>query len=379
MYYSCEDIEEVPELSSENKILSFVLSKDNYSKEFSVSENILQGIVDSDIDLEGVTLNITISENASITPDPSTITSVEEPFTLTVTGENGEERIYTISIERALSDANSILEFKLNTENFSTYVNVDSENGIITQRLPENIDLTALDVSIITSDKATISPAIDNLTDFSSITSLIVTSESGVQKTYTIDISSMDENFSQTCNEMNASKWFGGDNRINAPDIESYDRNLGTGQTLILEQDLNPTIFSIYLEDGFRYYEDNSSYNSAVDLKLNIRTINGEILTSTTTNVPSSYDGGSIPFDLSDQGIFLEDNTTYIFQWYLIDGATLGVTAGSSGNTDETSQGFCFNGGYSGQSNISEGSSLEESGVWYSHFWNFNIKLEGKQ
>lgn len=378
IYSSCSDEKESVELSPENNILSFVLTKESFLKEFNISDNSIQGAVASDVELNGINLNITISKNATISPDPNTITSITEPFTFTVVAENGDEKIYNISIERELSTANSILEFQIHTEDFSTLANVDTEMGIISQRLPQAIDLTNLDVSITISNRAVMSPEIENITDFSSTVPLIVTSESGDQTVYSVNITSMDENFSQTCNEMNASKWFGGDNRIEAPDIEPYDRNVGTGQAIILNQDLDPNSFSIHLNEGFRYDKDNSPFDNAVNLRLNVRTIDGEVLMSTTTSVPADFNGGFIPFDISEQGLFLEGDTTYIFQWYLIDGAFIGVTASSTGNT-EAGQGFCFNGGYSGQSKTSENSSLEQSGNWYEHPWNFNIALEGKQ
>ena len=377
--YSCSSNDNNPELSSENRILSFSLTKDSYIKQFSVSENSVEGNVDSDIELAGISLDITISENASITPDPSTITSITEPFTLTVIAENGNERNYDISIDRELSNDNSIIEFRIDAGNFSTLATVNDENGIVFQKVPENIDLTNLDVSIIISDRASSNPEIDSLIDFSSSVSLIITSESGLQKTYDINITHMNESFSQTCDEMNAWKWFGGDNRIDAPNTQPFDRNVGSGQAIILDQDLFPTSFSVHLRDGFRFDEDDSPYNESVELKLNIRNENGVILMATTTDVSASFNGGFIPFDLTNQNLFFENDTVYIFQWYLLNGALLGVTAGSSGNNDETAAGFCFNGGYSGQSKISDNSALEELDTWYEHPWNFNIKLEGKQ
>ena len=374
---SCGSNDEDVELSSGNRILSFELSKDAYSKPFSVSDNRIEGTVNSSIELTGITLNVTISEKASITPEPSTIKSISGPFTFTVVAENGDERVYNISISRELSKDNSILEFRIKTENFDTNATINNEDGTISQRLPQTIDLSNLDVSLVISDRATINPEVNNLTDFSGPVLLTVTSESGDQKVYDVGITHMDESFSATCSEMNASKWFGGDNRTFAPDIDPFDRNVGTGQTIILEKDMTPNSFSVHLADGFRFEEDGSLYMEAVELKLNIRNSEGEIITETTTNVPADFDGGFVPFDLTSKNLFLENATMYIFQWYLVDGASLGVTASSPGNTNGADSGFCFSGGYSGQSKISEETTLEDFDVWWEHPWNFSIQLEG--
>ena len=118
---------------------------------------------------------------------------------------------------------------------------------------------------------------------------------------------------------------------------------------------------------------------NSLELKLNIRNANGEILIATKTNVSDSFNGGMITFDLENENLFLENNTKYIFQWYLINGELLGVSSGSSANSTEGRSGFCFNGGYAGQSKLSNSNSLEEFSVWFEHEWNFNIILNGKQ
>ena len=367
------------ELSSGNLILSFELSKDSYSKGFSISNNGIEGTVDSSVDLTGITLNVTISQKATITPEPSSIKSISGPFTFTVVAENGDERVYNISISRELSKDNSIQEFRIITENFETNATINDDNGTITQRLPQTIDLSNLEVSAVLADRATVDTEIDTLFDFSGTVSITVTSESGDQKTYDVSISHMDESFSATCNEMNASKWFGGDNRTFAPDIDPFDRNVGTGQVIVLEKDIAPTSFSAHLADGFRFEEDGTPYMEAVELKLNIRNSEGEIIATTTTNVPGDFDGGFIPFDLTSLNLFLENETEYIFQWYLINGEVLGVSGSSPGTTVGAAEGFCFGSGYSGQAKLSEETSLEDFDVWWEHPWYFNIQLEGNQ
>lgn len=375
------DSESLPELNSDNEILSFTLNKGNYTQDFSIGDSSIEGEVESQIDLVDINLDVQISQDATIDPKPNTVTSISEPFTFTVTAENGDKRDYLISINRKLSVENSILEFRIDTESFSTQATVDEENRIISQRLPEYLDFSNLDVSIEISDRAILSPSSEDPLDFSSPVNLIVTSESGVEKEYTVELSPMTENFSVTCDEMNVSKWFGGDNR-DAPqyDMVPFDRNVGTGQIVKLDQDLFPSTFGVHLDRNFEYSEGSVPFNASVELKLNIRTKDGNLLGSSIANVFPSFTGGFIDFDLRGLDLFLKSNTEYVFQWYLLDGAALGVNAGSNGtNTNGDASNFCFGGGYSGQSKLSQNTTLEDPEVWFTHGWNFNIRLNGKQ
>lgn len=279
-----------------------------------------------------------------------------------------------------LSDENLISSFIIETPYYSTKATIDNVNGLITKRLPTNIDLKNLSISLSSPNKSKTNLSKEEMKDFSSNKTLIITSESGISKEYTVIINHMDKIFEKSCNEMNASKWFGGDNRkSDLPEWQPYDRNVGTGQTIILEEDLQPLVFNIRLSGGFRYDEDNSKYDNSVNLKLLIRDESEELITEITTEVKENFNGGYISFDLEKANLFLEKNKTYIFQWYLINGEILGINTGSYGNTDELSKGFCFNGGYSGESRIRKSTKIYNADTWYKHSWNFNIELKGKE
>lgn len=369
--------EEKP-LSSENTILSFAIIKGSISKQFNISENSIIGKVNSDFELDQINLAVSIPEEATISPNPNTITSISGPLTFIVTAENGDKRTYDVSIKRELSIENSLLELSINTPYFSTSPKIDEQNSTITQRLPEFTDLKNLNVNVKYSKYASISPDPSSIKDYSSPVNFTIKSESGKERIYKVTFEHMTTNRSESCSEMNATKWFGGDDRTNAPDIKPYDRNVGTGQAIVLTKDLTPTTFGIHLEEGFYYAENRTEYNKTVTLKLIIRDEEGKKLATTTTDVVGTFNGGFIPFNLEKLNLFLEADKTYIFYWYLVNGETLGITAGSSGNTNNGT-GFCFNTGYSGESKISKNNNLEESSTWYKHGWHFNIELKGKE
>lgn len=366
-------------LSNENKILSFTLTKGNFTKNFNVTENSIIGTVDSDIDLDGLSLNVPVSKGATISPNPSTIGAINGDFTFTVTAENGDIKIYTISIKRLLSTENSLLEFSINSNGLTIKPQINSQNNTVNQRIPSFLNLSNLDVALRYSNRATISPNPSSIKDYSSPVKYTITSETGDKKEYLITLTPMLENFSESClTTMNANKWFGGDNRTNATDILPNDRNVGTGQAVKFSTDVNPLVFTVLMNSGFKFYSSQSNYNQNVQLKLNVRDTNGKIIASTNTTVLDTFNGGPITFNIESLHLLFKQDTTYIFQWYLVDGNIIGVSSASYGN-ENSGNGFCFSGGYNGEARTSKGTSLEDSSVWYPHPWNFNIEISGKK
>jgi len=278
---------------------------------------------------------------------------------------------------------NSILEFTINNQYLKAGIQIDEQTREITKRLPEFVNLENLDINLKISENATVSPDPKTVKDYSSPVSFTVKSESGLVKIYKVKFEHMDIERVRSCSETNAWKWFGGDNRKNAPNILPYDRNIGTGQTIIVDKDLAPSVFNIELGDGFNagfyYDETNTPYNKPVTLKLIIRDENSDILGTTTSTVSADFSGGLVPFDLGELKLLLQANKKYYFFWYLVNGESLGVSISSPANTDKNGSGFCFNSGWSGESKLSKKSSLEELGSWYTHEWHFNIELEGKE
>ena len=365
-------------LSGANRILSFELSHGNQIQSFPINNQIIQGNVDDEVDLNNIELNVSISDNASISPNPDYITSINGILYLTVTAENGESREYTVDISRVLSDENSINQFQLETKFYSTIPEIDENNQSINQRLPQDVDLTSIDASVELSAGATIHPDPENFSDFSQPVNFTVTSESGIERNYLVTVEHMTEYTSRGCDTYAVTKWFGGDNRTDAPDVDPYDRNVGTGQKISSEFDLHAQSFSVRFNQPFSYSEGELPFDEDLELRLKIRNEFGVLLKTTTTNIPGKFTGGFVQFDLSEEKVFLEGGEIYIFQWYLMNGEELGVNSGSVAVLEDNSQeGFCYLGGYSGTAKLSESTTLEDFSSWYEHEWNFNVKLNG--
>lgn len=374
---SCDEDEII--LSDDNFIISFKVSTDEFEQNFDIIDNQIEGILPFQIDENNIRLDVVISEKATISPNPGSITSLNGPINFVVTAENGDENTYLVDIRGELSPENSIESFELKTNLFETLVDINEGEGIIIQKVLPNTDLTAVSSTVTISDKATISPDPTMVSDYTNPVSFTVTAENGETKEYVVTLEIMSEDYTTKCDIMNANKWFGGDDRVvpSNPDIEP--RNVGTGQTLIFQKDTYPTNFGFFLVDAFRGNGTTTENGDLeLDLKLNIRDVDGNIISSTTTKLTGVFNGGWIDFDLSSLDIFMKKDTPYIFTYYLVNGEELGISSGSSGNANVDS-GICGALGYSGQSKKKENTSLEDWNVWWEHPWHFNFRFQGKQ
>ncbi|HIZ83277.1 MAG TPA: DUF4886 domain-containing protein [Firmicutes bacterium] len=117
--------------------------------------------------------DITISDKATISPDPSIPQDFSQPVKYTVTAENGDTREYTISISMPISSEAEIKSFTL--AGYEGIIDGDK----ISVTVPYGTDLSALAPEIEISHNATISPAPDEVQDFRKRVQYTVTAEDG--------------------------------------------------------------------------------------------------------------------------------------------------------------------------------------------------------
>lgn len=365
-------------LSSENDIISFVVEKNGLTKELDIANGSITGLIPYSIGLTDIFINVAISPNATLSPDPSSITSLENPTNFIVTAENGAKKTYTVSVEKELNTENEILSFRVESQNYILQGVIDSNTNSISNRIPSFTNASNSTLVAEISPGATIEPSPETITDYSSPIVFTVTSESGLTRPYEVIFSTMQTSVIEICEETNASKWFGGDNRKEVGGITFFPRNVGTGQILVFDHDIHLDNFGIPLGNEFVYRDTDTPYNQAVTIKLNIRKEQGQILYVQSTEVPADFDGGWVDFDLIDKNVVLSKDATYIFTWYLVNGEELGVTS-SSLAFNKALSGICGGTGYSGQSELAKNESLQQWARWYPHEWNFNFKLSGKK
>lgn len=370
-------------LSPENDVLGVLLTYEAEELEANVdlSANQITRELPNNWRLNAVSATFTISELATISPDPTTITDYSNPVTYTVTAEDGTARDYEMTLTRLLSDANSLESFVLQLGSYDVPADIDQETGAITQKLPPSLEPSQIEVAYTVSEFATIDPDPATITDYSQPVEFTVTSESGLEKVYTVTISAMDTEVFINCDNANASKWFGGDSRgeLVMPGYFFAPRNVGTGQTITPETDLYVSSFGVRFSSYFSYTDDlgqQQLYFGEATIRLHVRDSEGTILATSETSFSNPMTLFWQTFDLSDQQVVLKKDTVYYFTWYLVNGEELGITSGSSGNLDPQA-GMCEGMGMSSTSTIREETELSDWNLWGLHSWRFNFRLNG--
>lgn len=136
-------------------------------------ENTIEVNLSESWNITNLAPDITVSDKATISPDPSIPQDFSQPVTYTVTAENGEERTYTISISMPISSEAEIKSFTLaGCEGV-----IDGE--FITVTVPHGTDLTALAPEIEISYNATVTPASGEVQNFTRRVRYTVTAEDG--------------------------------------------------------------------------------------------------------------------------------------------------------------------------------------------------------
>ncbi len=139
------------------------------------------------------------------------------------------------------------------------------------------------------------------------------------------------------------SSWFGGEDRVGIP-----SRNVGSGQRLTASADLAMTQFAFYYTSAFNS-PANGGPGVAVTLQLDVYDVNGKALTTTQVNVPASFTGGWVWFDVVGN---LKKGTVYYFNSFLVNGYTLGVSSGIRADTGDD-----YPGGYRTGATDSDGAT----------------------
>ncbi|MDR2414372.1 MAG: hypothetical protein LBD64_05250 [Odoribacteraceae bacterium] len=87
---------------SDNSIITFTIEKEGVALHAAISPGLLRISAPERLSLAGATASVTISENASITPDPANINNWDDEQTFTVVSYNGTKNQYTYRVDRHL-------------------------------------------------------------------------------------------------------------------------------------------------------------------------------------------------------------------------------------------------------------------------------------
>lgn len=123
--WGCDDDDPKQEIvftGKDNYIVSFAIAVDGISYNASITDDRILVKVPYDISLKDATVSYTLSENATITPDPSTLTDWNEEWQFIVTSGNKGNKVYHYSYEYAeISESGSVvLETQTDVDNFKS-------------------------------------------------------------------------------------------------------------------------------------------------------------------------------------------------------------------------------------------------------------------
>lgn len=165
---------------------------------------------------------------------------------------------------------------------------------------------------------------------------------------------------------LNASGWFGGDNRDCCG-----PRNIAVGQSVLIDSNIVLHDFSFWFTNAFDFPQNPDGHGHEVTLVLNIRDETGVTLQTVRKVVADTFSGGWVTWDGIEREVAA--NTTLIFSTYLSGAFDV--------NQYFTGQGADQDAGYANGQRFVKGDTtdadMEEWTEWIVHSWDSNFWLRG--
>ncbi|MBD2700326.1 DUF5018 domain-containing protein [Spirosoma sp. BT702] len=205
---SCSKENPEPVKSSAKSIITYVFNTLNPPVIASIDST--QGVIKATLpvatDIINLVPTITISGRATITPATGVAQDFRKPVQYKVTAEDGSSRTYTVNISVLKSAAKSINSFTFNSVSPAVTASIDTSKQVITAILPLGTDLSKLAPSVVTSDRASLSPASGVPKNFNEFVIYTVTAENGSSQNYRVNVATISEQPIQV--KMSATKLF---------------------------------------------------------------------------------------------------------------------------------------------------------------------------
>ncbi len=167
--------------------------------------------------------------------------------------------------------------------------------------------------------------------------------------------------------EMNASGWFGGDNRDS-----TRLRSVGIAQSVVFDTTMMVETFSFYFDKRFDYFYNPDHKGHPVTLRFHIRDANGNVLESFSKMVPDTFNGGWVTFE--ELNYIVRKGTELIFSCYL-EGA-LDTALYTNGYKGDNTASFTAGTHYV-KIIYDTTDTFEDWTGWSVHSWDAVFRLEG--
>ena len=187
---ACSEKEVIPK-SSAKAITKFRFTQFSPAIEGVIDETTkrVTAVAPPSADVTKLTPSISVSAKAKVLPDSGKIQDFTNEIAYTVTAEDGTVTTYKAMVSRTKFSGKDILEFSFADFTPAIVAKIDPATKTITATLPATADLTKLKPTLKLSDRATISPSIGVVTDFSKPVNFTVTAEDGITQVYVATIS----------------------------------------------------------------------------------------------------------------------------------------------------------------------------------------------
>jgi hypothetical protein len=129
-----EEEEKSPFAGGDNSIVAFTLVKNGVTLKAAIISDALVITAPERFSLEGAAATVTLSENATIAPDPAAITDWDAAQTFTVTACNGAKSTYAYSVERNIvsRDGDVTLLTQADVDAFAADPDAEQIKGVLT-------------------------------------------------------------------------------------------------------------------------------------------------------------------------------------------------------------------------------------------------------
>ncbi len=164
---------------------------------------------------------------------------------------------------------------------------------------------------------------------------------------------------------MNASGWFGGDNR------PASARSVGVGQSVTIDTPIVLSTFSFFFTDRFDYAFNPDGFGHAVTLTLNVRDAQGAILHTDQVVVPDTFDGGWVTW--SNLNVTIATPSQIILTTYLV--GAFDINQYFTGHASDQFAGYADGVRYVKESQSD--AQMEDWTDWITHSWDSAFRLTG--
>ncbi|PZX13546.1 uncharacterized protein DUF5018 [Breznakibacter xylanolyticus] len=174
-------------LNDANDILSFIIPGQEGVSVIDPSLHTVKVVMPYGVGLDPLSPVISVSEDASISPESGVARNFSRVRDYTVTAQNGNQQLWKVTVTNAPNPANDILSFAIAGQEGESLIN--ASNHSVSVVMPYGTSRTNLVPVITVSPGATINPASGLARDFTNTVGYVVSSQSGVPQSWSISVS----------------------------------------------------------------------------------------------------------------------------------------------------------------------------------------------